>query len=360
MDGHIAPAFDAAKLEAFMGRVIGDLAGAFSIGPVQIGSELGLYAAMAEAGPVTPDELAAATGCAVRYVIEWLGHQVASGYVEYDKAGGRFILPPEHAFALADPHSPAHIVPGFATAAALAENKAVVAQAFRTGGGVPFTSQSGCLACSIAEFFRPGYRAHLIGTWLPALDGVVETLEAGAKVVDVGCGHGHTTRIMAETFPNSTFIGIDIDRASIAEARAHAGRHGGIANLSYEVATAQAFEGSDFDFAACFDALHDMGDPVGAARRIHAALKPGGRWMIVEPFAHDGLENNMTPINRMSYAASTMTCVPSALSQDGGYALGAQAGQARLREVIVDQGGFARLRRAAETPLNLILEASKS
>ena len=353
------PAFDTAKLETFMGRVIGDLAGAFSIGPVQIGSELGLYAAMARTGAVTPEELAAHSGCAVRYVTEWLCHQAASGYVEHDGDSGRFTLPPEHAFALADRDSPAYIVPGFATAAALWDNKAKVAEAFRSGEGVAFSHQSGCIACSIAEFFRPGYRAHLIDSWLPALDGVVDKLKAGAKVADIGCGHGHTTRIMAEAFPNATFVGVDIDPASIDEARAHAKAHGAGDNLDYQTGTAQDFEGGGFDFITCFDALHDMGDPVGAARHIHAALKPAGKWMIVEPYANDALENNNTPINRMSYAASMMTCVPAALAQDGGYALGAQAGQTRLREVIVDKGGFSRLRRATETPLNLILEASK-
>jgi len=359
MDAQAKPAFSEQKLEAFMGRVIGDLAGAFSVGPVRIGDELGLYAAMAGAGYLTAAEIAEKAGCAPRYVQEWLSHQVASGYVEYDPAAASFHLPPEHAFALADAESPAYIARGFATAAALSENKDVVAEAFRTGKGVPFKAQSGCLACSIAEFFRPGYRANLIGAWLPAIEGIVEKLEVGAKVADIGCGHGHSTAIMAEAFPKSTFVGIDIDEASIMEARAHAGAHGGYDNLEFVVASAQEFEGAGFDFVTCFDALHDMGDPVGAARHIREALKPGGQWMIVEPFAHDGLEDNLSPINRMSYAASTMTCVPAALSQEGGMALGAQAGQARLREVIVDHAGFSRLRRAAETPLNLILEATR-
>jgi SAM-dependent methyltransferase len=284
-----------------------------------------------------------------------LCQQAASGYVEYDAQTGRFTLPPEHAFVLADPDSPAHVLPGFTAAVALSDNMSKVMQAFRTGEGVAWAEQSGCIACAIAEFFRPGYRANLIEGWLPALDGVVQKLKAGALVADIGCGHGHTTRMMAKAFPRSRFIGIDLHAPSIEAARSHAAAnlHD---NFSFEIGSAQEFGGDGFDLITCFDALHDMGDPLTAARRVRQALTPDGTWMIVEPFAHDEVERNLTPIGRMSYAASTMTCVPGALAQKGGFALGAQAGERRLREVL-NRAGFSRVRRAAETPLNLVLEA---
>ena len=347
---------DTQKLELFTQKVVGDLGAAFSIAPIRIGGALGLYAAMAETGPTTADGLAAATGYSERYLAEWLCHQAASGYVEYDAASGRFTLPLEHSFLLADPESPGYILRGFCTAAALSENFASVAQAFRTGQGVHWSDQSGCLACFIGEFFRPGYRTHLLDSWLPAIAGLVPKLEAGAKVADIGCGHGHSTRIMAEAFPNSTFLGIDIDAPSIDAARAHAAEHR-LENLSFDVCSAQEFDGQRYDLVTCFDALHDMGDPVGAARSVRAALNADGVWMIVEPSADDALENNLGPINRLSFAASTMSCVPGALAQPGGMSLGAQAGEARLREIIVDHGGFSSCRRTAETPLNMVLEA---
>ena len=348
---------DTQKLDTFMQKVVGDLGAAFSIAPVRIGGALGIYGAMAELGATTCAQLAAATGLSERYLREWLWHQAASGYVEYDAPSGRFTLPPEHAFMLADPLSPAYVLPGFATAVALSDNMPAVMHAFRTGEGVAWSDQSGCIACAVAEFFRPGYRTNLIEGWLPALDGVVERLKAGALVADVGCGHGHTTRMMAKAFPRSRFIGIDIHAPSIDAARQHASALGKIDNLSFQIGSAQDFEGGHFDLVTCFDSLHDMGDPLTAAQRIRKALRPGGSWMIVEPFAQDDPEGNFTPIGRMSYAASTMTCVPGALAQKGGYALGAQAGERRLREIIVDRAGFSTLRRAAETPLNLVLEA---
>jgi len=344
------------KLESFFQKLVNDLGAAFSISPVRIGGALGLYASMAQLGQTSSTELATTAGLAERYVREWLWHQAASGYVEYDPQTARFTLPPEHAFLLADSQSPAYVVPGFDAAAALSENMQSVMQGFRTGEGVAWSQQSGCIACAIAEFFHPGYRANLIEKWLPALDGVIERLKMGALVADVGCGHGHTTRLMANAFPRSRFIGIDNHAPSIEAARRHASSHGKIDNLIFEVGSAQEFAG-EFDFVTCFDCLHDMGDPVTAARRIRSALRPNGSWMIVEPFAHDEPEKNFTPIGRMSYAASTMTCVPGALSQKGGFALGAQAGEHLLREVIIDRAGFSSLRRAAETPLNFVLEA---
>jgi SAM-dependent methyltransferase len=344
------------KLDAFMQKVIGDLGAAFSIAPVRIGGALGLYGALADLGATNSAQLAAATGLAERYVREWLCHQAASGYVEYNIQSGRFLLPPEHAFLLADPQSPAYVLPGFSAAVALSDNMPKVMKAFRTGEGVAWNEQSDCIACAVAEFFRPGYRANLIESWIPSLDGVVERLNAGALVADVGCGHGHTTRLMANAFPRSRFIGIDIHAPSIEAARSHDLAHGTLDNLTFEVGSAQDFGGDGFDLVTCFDSLHDMGNPVGAAQRVRKALSPDGTWMIVEPFAQDELHENFTPIGRMSYAASTMTCVPGALAQKGGFALGAQAGERRLREVLTS-GGFSTVRRAAETPLNIVLEA---
>ncbi|MFL6551553.1 MAG: class I SAM-dependent methyltransferase [Povalibacter sp.] len=348
---------DHQKLDTFLQKIVGDLGAAFSIAPVRIGGALGIYGAMAQLGATSSVQLATTTGLAERYVREWLLQQAASGYVEYDSQTRQFTLPPEHAFLLADPQSPAYVLPGFAAAVALSENMDPVMHAFRTGEGVAWKDQCGCIACAIAEFFRPGYRANLIDNWLPALDGVVERLKAGATVADVGCGHGHTTRLMATAFPRSHFIGIDSHAPSIDAARQHASSHGRIDNLNFEVGTAQDFKG-EFDFVTCFDCLHDMGDPVAAAQHIRKSLRQNGSWMIVEPFAHDDPEKNFTPIGRMSYAASMMTCIPGALAQQGGFALGAQAGERLLREVILDRGGFSRLRRAAETPLNLVLEAT--
>jgi 2-polyprenyl-3-methyl-5-hydroxy-6-metoxy-1,4-benzoquinol methylase len=347
---------DTQKIDSFMQKVVGDLGAAFSIAPVRIGGALGLYGAMAKLGATNSAQLAAATGLAERYVREWLCHQAASGYVEYDVPSGRFLLPPEHAFMLADPQSPAYVLPGFAAAVALSDNMPKVVQAFRTGEGVAWSEQSGCIACAVAEFFQPGYRANLIESWLPSLDGIVERLSAGALVADIGCGHGHTTRLMASAFPRSRFVGIDIHAPSIEAARSHALAHRKLGNLTFEIGSALNFGGDGFDLVTCFDSLHDMGDPVGAAQRIRKALSPDGTWMIVEPFAQDELQKNFTPIGRMSYAASTMTCVPAALAQKGGFALGAQAGERNLREVL-SRGGFTAVRRAAETPLNLVLEA---
>jgi SAM-dependent methyltransferase len=344
------------RLDSFMQKIVGDLGAAFSIGPVRIGGALGIYGAMADLGATSSAQLATATGLAERYLREWLWHQAASGYVDYDAQTGQFTLPPEHAFVLADPQSPAYVLPGFSAAVALSDNLPAVTRAFRTGKGVAWGEQSGCIACTIAEFFRPGYQANLLEIWLPALEGVVERLKAGALVADVGCGHGHTTRLMAKAFPRSRFIGIDIHEPSIEAARSHSAAHGKIDNLKFETGSAQDFEGDGFDLVTCFDCLHDMGDPVAAGQRIRAALRPDGSWMIVEPFAHDQPEKNFTPIGRMSYAASTMTCVPGALAQSGGFALGAQAGERRLREVF-NQAGFSKVRRAAETALNLVLEA---
>jgi SAM-dependent methyltransferase len=344
------------KLNDFIGQVLNDLGGAFSIGLVRIGAELGLYKAIQQQGPVTSGELAAATHLSERYLREWLSHHAASNYLSYDPATRRFALPPEQAAVFADENSPVYLVDAFECAAAYVGNQPKVEAAFKTGQGVGWGDQTGCLFCAVARFFRPGYQTNIVDQWLPALDGVVEKLERGARVADVGCGHGYSTLMMAEAFPNSEFIGFDFHQASIDEARHHAQTHRANGNVRFEVASAKEFPGSDYDLVTCFDCLHDMGDPAGAARHICSALKPDGSWMIVEPFAHDALEDNINPVGRLYYAASTLVCVPASLDQEVGTALGAQAGEKRLRDVAFS-GGFQHFRRATETPFNIILEA---
>lgn len=343
---------DDARLGELVGRVLGDLGGAFSVPLVRIGDELGLYRALRDTGPVTVEDLAA-TGCAPRYLREWLSAQAASGYVTHDD--GRFSLTPEQAMVFAEPDSPVNLVGAFDTAAAMSENQAKVQLAFKTGKGVAWGDQAGCLFCAVARLFRPGYVNALVQDWLPALDGVAERLRSGATVADVGCGHGVSTIVMAQAFPASQFTGFDFHPGSIAAATAHARSHG-LTNLRFAVARAQDFPAEDLDLITCFDCLHDMGDPAGAAAHIRKALKPGGSWMIVEPAAGDRLEDNLNPVGRIYYSASTMICVPTSLAQETGLALGAQAGEARIAAV-VRSGGFNHVRRVAETPLNMVLEA---
>jgi SAM-dependent methyltransferase len=341
-------------LNELVGRVLGDLGGAVSVPLVRIGDALGLYKTLKEIGPAKADELADAAGCARRYVREWLAAQAASGYVHYQD--GRFSLTPEQSFIFAEPDSPVNLIGGFDTAAAMVENQPKVESAFKTGRGVAWGDQAGCLFCAVSRLFRPGYVNALVKEWLPALDGVVDKLNAGASVADVGCGHGLSTILMAQAFPHSRFIGYDFHPASIAAATAHA-RSYGLTNLDFEVGRAQDFPGRDFDLITCFDCLHDMGDPKAAAVHIRNSLKDGGTWMIVEPMAGDTLEDNINPVGRLYYSASTMICVPTSLAQETGLALGAQAGENRLAEVI-RSGGFSRVRRAAQTPLNMVLEAT--
>jgi ubiquinone/menaquinone biosynthesis C-methylase UbiE len=345
---------DEAKLNELLGRMVGDLGAAATVALVRLGDSLGLYKALAK-GPLTPTGLAAATGIAERYAREWLSAQAAADYVTYDKATGTFSLPPEQAMVFADEDSPAFMMGGFDTIAALMENQSKVQAAFKTGGGVQWGDQAGCMFCAVARFFRPGYRTNLVDQWLPALDGVTAKLAAGGMVADVGCGHGLSTVMMAQAFPKSQFIGFDFHEGSIAEARQHAKEHG-VTNVRFEVAKAKEFPGSGYDLVTFFDCLHDMGDPAGAAAHVCQALKPEGSWMIVEPQAHDRLEDNLNPVGRLYYSASTMICVPTSLAQEVGTALGAQAGEAKLRDVI-SKGGFTRIRRATETPFNMILEA---
>jgi SAM-dependent methyltransferase len=347
---------DEAKLNEFIGRMLSDLGGALSVPLVRIGDRLGLYKALYESGPLTPDELAAKTKIAERYAREWLSHQAASGYLTYEPASGKFTLPPEQAMVFAEPDSPVYLQAGFDLAVTMMENQALLEPAFRSGKGVGWGDQSQCLFCTTARFFRPGYHNNLVASWLPALDGVTAKLERGAKVADVGCGHGVSTVIMGKAFPKSTFVGYDFHPGSVEQARAHAKQHGVSDNVKFEVALASDFPGTNLDLVTFFDCLHDMGDPVGAARHVRQALKPDGSWMIVEPAAGDRLEDNINPVSRMYYAASTMICVPTSLDQPVGAAFGAQAGLAKLSAAIT-QGGFARVRKATETPFNMILEA---
>ena len=277
---------DETKLNAFIGKMLGDLGGAFSVPMVRMGDKLGFYTALKEQ-PMTPKELAAKTKVAERYAREWLSHQAASGYLEYDAASGQFALPPEQAMVFADVDSPVYLQGAFDLAVAMIENQPKVEAAFRSGKGVGWGDQAPCLFCTVGRFFRPGYHNHLVGSWLPALDGVAAKLESGAKVADVGCGHGFSTIIMAKAFPKSIFVGYDFHPNSIAQARAHAERHGATANTKFEVATAADFPGKDLDLVTFFDCLHDMGDPVGAARHVRKTLKADGSWMIVEPAAGD-------------------------------------------------------------------------
>lgn len=344
------------KLHEFVGGMLMDLAGAFSIGLVRIGNELGLYKAMLEAGPMTSQELADQTKTAERYMREWLAHQAASGYVSYDPDTAKFALPPEQAMVFAIDDSPVNMLGAFELAVANLESAPKVQKAFHTGEGVNWGDHSNCLYCGVEKFFRPNYKNNIVDQWLPALDGVIAKLEKGARVADIGCGHGTSTVFMAAAFPNSEFVGFDFHNGSIAHAQELAKEQGVEANTHFEASLAKSFPGTNYDLICMFDCLHDMGDPVGAAKHIKDALAPDGTLMVVEPMAADQLEENFNPLGRLSYAASTLVCVPTSLAQEVGLALGAQAGEARLREVITS-GGFSSVRRAAETPFNMILEA---
>jgi SAM-dependent methyltransferase len=348
---------DDAKLQAMLGRFVGDFGAALHAATVIIGEKLGLYKALAAAEqPLLASELAEHTGTTARYVAEWLAAQAASGYVEYHAATGRYSMTPEQAIVLADETSPTYVPGAFLIAASVMKDEPAITAAFRTGKGVGWHEHHADLFHGTARFFRPGYAANLVSSWLPALDGVVPRLEAGARVADVGCGHGITTVLMAKAFPRSTFVGYDYHEASIQAAREEARREGVADRVRFEVASAKDYPDSGFDLVAFFDCLHDMGDPVGAAKHVHASLAPDGVWMIVEPFAHDRVEQNLNPVGRVYYSASTTICTPASCSQEIGLALGAQAGENRLREVVLG-GGFKSIRRATETPFNLVLEA---
>jgi 2-polyprenyl-3-methyl-5-hydroxy-6-metoxy-1,4-benzoquinol methylase len=339
-----------------MGRFVQDFGAGATAPLVVLGDKLGLYKAMADGAPVTPAQLAERTECNERYIREWLCQQAASGYVDYDASAGTFRLPPEQALALADDRSPAFIAGAFQVLAAMVKDQPRIAERFRSGDGLAWHEHDHDLFEGTERFFRPGYLANLVDSWLPALDGVTDKLEAGARVADIGCGHGASTILMAEAYPRSTFVGSDYHESSIEAARRSAEHAGVVDRVMFEVASAKAFGGGPFDLVCVFDALHDMGDPIGAARHVRSQLAPDGTWMVVEPFAKDAVEENLNPVGRVFYAASTLICTPASLSQEVGAALGAQAGEQRLTDVLT-AGGFTRVRRAAETPFNLVLEA---
>jgi SAM-dependent methyltransferase len=346
---------DEAALEAFVGRVIVDLGAAMHLPLVALGDRLGLYRALAESGPVTAAELAERTGCAERYLREWLAAQAASGYAAYDPDGERFWLTPEQAVALADENHPAFVAGGSLVvtgAAAIVERLEI---AFRTGEGVGWHEHHPLLFVGTERFFRPGYIGNLLSAWLPALDDVVEKLQRGGKVADVGCGFGASTILMAGAFPEADVTGFDYHGPSIEAARGRA-TEAGVASARFEVASSSDYPGSGYDLIAFFDCFHDLGDPPAAARHARSALADDGTVLLVEPLAGDRLEDNLTPLGRAFYSASTLVCTPASLAQDGQVALGAQAGEARLRSIL-EEAGFTRVRRVAETPPNLVLEA---
>jgi SAM-dependent methyltransferase len=347
---------DEAKANAFLGKMIGDIGATLSGALVIIGDRLGLYRALAKYGPMTSEALAEKTGTHERYVREWLANQAASGYLEYDRQTKQFTLPLEHQAELADESSPVLLCGLYQIAQTMFVDEPHITEAFRTGGGFGWHEHDNRLFSATERFFRPGYNAHLVAGWIPSLDGVEAKLQAGAQVADVGCGHGTSTIVMARAYPNSTFVGYDYHDASIAAAREAAARAGVADRVRFEVASAQTFPGSGYDFIACFDCIHDMGDPAGAAAHIRAALKPDGTFMMVEPFANDDLGDNLNPVGRVYYAASTILCTPASLSQDVGLGLGAQAGEARMRDIFTG-AGFSQFRRATETPFNLVFEA---
>ncbi|MDQ7249597.1 class I SAM-dependent methyltransferase [Dongia sedimenti] len=355
MDTLDSAAINPAKLDALIGRVIGDISAGYGGIMVSLGHKLGLYEAMAGAGPLSARELASRTSCAERYVREWLGSQVAGGYVNYHAISDTYELTPEQAFVLADEESPAFIPFAWQVPASMWADEEKAVTAFRTGKGIAWGDHDHRLYCGVAAFYRNGYRASLVQHWLPALDGVVAKLEAGALVADVGCGHGHSTALMAKAFPNSKFRGFDAHADSVLEANQSAVQAGVERQVSFATARADDYPGK-YDLICFFDCLHDMGDPVAAATHACKALAPGGTVMLVEPFANDRVEDNISPVARMYYAASTMICCAHAISEGGRTVLGAQAGEARLAEVF-RKAGFTQFRRAFETPFNLVLEA---
>jgi SAM-dependent methyltransferase len=342
-------------LEQFAGKVMGDMGAAVSGALVILGDRLGIYQALVKCGPANSATLAKSTGLDERYLREWLSAQAASGYVECDPDSGDFWMNPEQAAVFAEPDHPAAMTGGFFSISSVYHDEPLVEDAFKSGRGIPWGDHHNCLFCGTERFFRAAYAAYLTSSWIPALDGVEAKLQAGALVADVGCGHGASTLLMAKAFPNSRFIGFDLHDGSVEAARHHALEQG-VTNAEFQVATAKNFPGRDYDLVTIFDALHDMGDPVGAAVHIRQALGPDGTWMIVEPMAGDTLAENLTPLGRIYYSFSTMICTPASKSQEVGLALGAQAGEKRIRAV-VEEGGFTRFRRATETPVNLVFEA---
>ncbi len=350
------PKTDGKQLEQLQGKVVTDVAGAMGVVMAYMGDQLGMYKALDEINAATSEQLAEKTGLAERYVREWLAANAAGGYINYDAKTERFSMSPEQAVTFAK-EGHANCMQGFFQAVVssyLDESK--VTEVFRSGAGLPWSDHNGCLFCGTERFFRPLYAANLVDTWIPALSGVREKLEAGAKVADIGCGHGSSTIIMAKAFPNSTFHGFDFHAPSIDQAKARARDAGVAANTIFEVKNAAAFPGGGYDLVTIFDALHDMGDPVGASGHILSCLSDEGTFMIVEPIAGDSVEENMHPLGQIYYSFSTMVCAPASKAQPVGLALGAQAGQKRLTEVL-NEAGFSKVRRVAETPTNMVLEA---
>ena len=356
MSASPSPAINEAKLHEFVMKAVGEMGAAMNAALIVVGDKLGLYKAMAGAGPLTSAELAAKTQTTERYVREWLSAQAAGGFVEYDAATGKFTLPNEQAMALADEQSPVFLPGFFQMLGSCFRDEPKISEAFRTGKGVGWHEHDHALFAGTERFFRPNYRAHLMTEWIPALGDTEGKLKQGAKVADVGCGLGTSTILMAQAFPKSTFVGFDYHPRSIELATEAAAKAGVGDRVKFEIAKAKDFPGRGYDLVAFFDCLHDMGDPEGAARHVLASLNSNGAWMIVEPFANDKLEDNLNPIGRVYYGASTFLCTPASLSQEVGLGLGAQAGEGRLSK-IMKSAGFTRVRRAAETPFNIVLEA---
>ncbi len=345
------------RLNSLLGRAVVDFGATLHAGLVVIGEKLGLYKALANGdGPLTPAELATKTNTTERYVREWLNAQAAGGYVTYDADTGRYSLTPEQAFALANEDSPAYLPGAFQLVTAAIKSEPRIADAFRTGAGFGWHEHDHGLFEGTERFFRPNYVGNLVSSWIPALEGVEQKLQRGARVADIGCGHGASTILMAQAYPKSEFAGFDYHGPSIEAARRNAQKAGVASRVKFEQAAAKEYPGSGYDLVAFFDCLHDMGDPVGASTHVLRSLASDGTWMIVEPFANDRVEDNLNPVGRVYYAASTLICTPASRAQEVGLALGAQAGEARIREVVT-RGGFKRFRRATETPFNLIFEA---
>jgi len=356
MSGSAAQPLNEAKLHEFVMKAVGEMGAAMNAALIVIGDKLGLYKAMAGAGPMSSADLAVKTRTDERYVREWLAAQAAGGFITYDAATRKYTLPAEQAFALAEENSPVFLPGFFHIVSACMKDEGKITEAFTTGKGVGWHEHDPCLFAGTERFFRPNYRAHLISEWIPALGDTETRLQAGALVADVGCGLGTSTILMAQAYPRSTFLGTDYHAGSIQMAQEAAKKAGVADRVKFEVAKAKDYPGKGFQLVAFFDCLHDMGDPEGAARHVRETLAPDGAWMIVEPFANDNLEDNLNPIGRVYYAASTMLCTPASKSQEVGLALGAQAGEGRLKKVLAS-AGFRRVRRAAETPFNIVLEA---
>ena len=349
---------DEEKLNKFLEIVLGDLAASYGGVMVSLGRKLGLYKTLAGAGPLTPGEVATRTGCAERYVREWLNSQAAAGYVVYHGVSGTYELPPERAMVLADEESPVYMTPAWDVPASMWFDEGRAIEAFRSGKGIPWGQHDDRLFHGVAGFYRNAYQGALVQSWIPAIAGLKDLLTRGARVADVGCGFGHSTIIMANAFPASRFYGFDVHAESVLAARSNAEKAGVAERVEFELANAVNYNGGPYDVVCFFDALHDMGDPVAAVRRAAEQLAPGGVVMAVEPFANDRVEDNLTPVGKLYYAASTMLCVAHSLSEPGAVALGAQAGPAKLEDVF-RRAGFSSVNTALRTPFNLVLEARK-